>query len=442
MKLNKEEKSWILYDVANSAFTMVLTATIPVFFAALVDMAGVDAVCNNDVIKFLFSRNANLALSGDLFAFAALKTSLFGLTTTIAVVLVAIVAPVIGAIADYRGMKKKMFTISLLIGVAGLLTLGLTADWMAYLFLIIIARIGYSTCNIFYDSMLVDVTTDERMDYVSSFGYAWGYIGSCIPFTVGIVLILTTPFGLTTQHATQISFILTAIWWMMMTIPLMKNVKQTYYVEKVDHVVRESFKRVLVTMKKIKMNRQLLFFIIAYFCYIDGVYTIISMATTYGTEVGLESTGMIVALLVTQLVAFPSAIAAGILAKRYGAMKLIKIFIVVYAGICIYGYGLDTQFEFWVLAVTVGLVQGGIQSLSRAYYGKIIPKDESSEYFGFFDIFGKFADFFGPLVITISASVFGASRYGVLALIILFIIGFILMSKIEKMNLTANSNII
>lgn len=438
MKLNKQEKSWILYDVANSAFTMVLTATIPVFFAALVDSAGVNAVSSNALVQFLFARNANLALAGNIEAFAALKTALFGFTTTVAVVLVAIIAPIIGAIADYRGMKKKMFAISLLIGVAGLLSLGLTQDWMAYLFLIIIARIGYSAGNIFYDSMLVDVTSDERMDYVSSFGYAWGYIGSCIPFTIGIALILTTPFGLTIQQATQISFILTAVWWIALTIPLLKNVKQTYYVAPVKNIVKSAFKRVFETLKKIKQDKRLLLFIIAYFCYIDGVYTIISMATTYGTEVGLEATSMIVALLVTQFVAFPSAIAAGILAKKYGAIKLIKVFILIYGLICIYGYGLDTQFEFWVLAVSVGLVQGGIQSLSRAYYGKIIPKEESSEYFGFFDIFGKFADFFGPLLITISASMFGASKYGILALVLLFAIGFVLILQVEKTDQKAN----
>lgn len=432
MKLNKQEKSWILYDVGNSAFTMVLTATIPVFFAALVDMAQIEAVCNNFLVQALFSKNAELALAGNMEAFAALKTALFGLTTTVAVVIVALIAPIIGAIADHRGMKKKMFSVSLLIGIAGLLSLGITQDWLAYLFLIIIARIGYSAGNIFYDSMLVDVSTNERMDYVSSMGYAWGYIGSCIPFTIGIALILTTPFNLTVQQATQISFILTAIWWILLTIPLMKNVKQTYYVETPKHIIRASFKRVANTLKKISQDRRLLLFIIAYFCYIDGVYTIISMATTYGTEVGLEATGMIVALLVTQIVAFPSAIAAGMLAKKYGAIKLIKVFIIIYAFICLYGYGLNTQFEFWVLAVSVGLVQGGIQSLSRAYYGKIIPKDESSEYFGFFDIFGKFADFFGPLLITISASLFGASKYGILALIILFAIGFVLINKVEK----------
>ncbi|MDD2592203.1 MAG: MFS transporter [Erysipelotrichaceae bacterium] len=437
MKLTKAERSWILYDVANSAFTMVLTATIPVFFAALVDNASIESVTNNFLVKTLFFKNAELALSGNLEAYAALKTSLFGLTTTVAVIIVAFIAPIIGAIADHKGMKKKMFSVSLLIGVSGLLSLGVTSDWFAYLYLIIIARIGYSAANIFYDSMLIDVSANDRMDYVSSMGYAWGYIGSCIPFTIGIFLILTTPFNLSTALATQISFILTALWWMLLTIPLLKNVKQNYYVDMPDNIIRSAFKRVFATLKKIKKDRRLLLFIIAYFCYIDGVYTIISMATTYGTEVGLEATGMIVALLVTQFVAFPSAILAGILAKKYGALSLIKIFIVIYGLICIYGYGLNTQFEFWVLAVSVGLVQGGIQSLSRAYYGKIIPKDESSEYFGFFDIFGKFADFFGPLLITISASMFGASKYGILALIILFAIGFVLIDRIAKVKTTS-----
>jgi len=418
----------------NSAFTMVLTATIPVFFAALLYCSGVESVAGNGLVQFLFSKNAQLSLSGDMEAFAALKTSLFSLTTTIAVVLVALMAPVIGAIADYKGMKKKMFTVSVLIGIGGLLSLGITQNWMAYIFLIIIARIGYATGNIYYDSMLVDVTTDERMDAVSSFGYAWGYIGSCIPFTVGIVLILLKPFGLSTAQATQISFIITAVWWLLLTVPLLKNVKQTHYIEKTDHVVQKAFGRIGKTLKKITKNKKLLYFIIAYFCYIDGVYTIISMATTYGTEVGLDSTGMIIALLVTQIVAFPSAIAAGSLAKKYGSITLIKVFIVLYAGICLFGYGLDTQTEFWILAVCVGLVQGGIQSLSRAYYGKLVPKEESSEYFGFFDIFGKFADFFGPLIITLSATLFHASKYGILALVVLFIIGFILICKVDKLD--------
>ena len=176
----------------------------------------------------------------------------------------------------------------------------------------------------------------------------------------------------------------------------------------------------------------MLFFIIGYFCYIDGVYTIISMATTYGGEVGIDSNAMVLALLLTQFVAFPCSILSGTLAKKFGSMRMIKIFILMYMAICLFGYGLDTELEFWILAVSVGICQGGIQALSRSYYGKIIPKDESSEYFGFFDVFGKFADFFGPLIISFCAYFFHNSKYGVLSLILLFAVGLILITLSEK----------
>jgi len=435
MKLTKQEISWILYDVGNSAFTMILTASIPLFFRGLAESAGVISVCSNQIVQWLFSANAAKALVGDAQAFEAILSSLFAITTTVAVIIVAILAPIVGAIADYKGMKKKLFSVALFIGIGGLLSLGVTEDWMAFLVLIIIARVGYSSCNIFYDSMLVDVTTDERMDNVSSLGYAWGYIGSCIPFTLGIVLIMfPNSFGLTTGQATQISFILTAIWWLVMTIPLLKNVKQTHYLEKGDGLsVGKVFGRIFETFGKIRKNKKMLFYIIAYFCYIDGVYTIISMATTYGAEVGIENELLILALLVTQFVAFPAAIVTGSLAKKVGPLKIIRYFIFLYIGICIFGFQLDQAWEFWVLAISVGLAQGGIQSLSRSYFGKIIPKNESNEYFGFFDIFGKFADFMGPLFLAASATMFGSSRYGILALIILFVIGLILILKVERM---------
>lgn len=433
MKLAKAERSWILYDVANSAFTLILTATIPVFFRGLVDSAGIEAVCNSWLVQFFFKNNATAALAGNMQAFEALKTSLFGLTTTIAVLIVALSAPMIGALADYKGMKKKLFAFSLVVGVMACLLLGVTQSWLGYLGLIIIARIGYSSCNIFYDSMLVDVSSDDRMDALSSFGYAWGYIGSCIPFVMGIYLILALPFGLTIGKATQISFLITAIWWAIFSIPLLKNVKQVHYLENHDHQIRESFKRIGITLKKIKNDKKMLYFIIAYFCYIDGVYTIISMATTYGAEVGIGASDMIIALLVTQIVAFPFAILSGYLAKKFRTLDILKAYIVLYMFICIYGFQLDQTYEFWILCISVGIAQGGIQALSRAYFGKLVPKKESNEYFGFFDIFGKFADFLGPLIITVCAATFGQSKYGILALIILFVIGFTLLHKVGKM---------
>ena len=399
---SKQEKSWILYDVANSAFTMLISTTIPIFFRSLAEQ---------DIS-------------------AASATGIWGLSTSLAVLILAVMSPFLGALADYRGMKKKMFSVFLVVGVAGLLLLSFSGNWVGYLMLVILSRIGYSACNIFYDSMLVDVTSDDRMDRVSSYGYALGYIGSCIPFTIGIVLILLRPFGLSTQTATQISFVITALWWVGLTIPLLKNVRQIHYLEQRENQVRHAFSRVGTTMKKIRKDPTMLSFIIAYFCYIDGVYTIISMATTYGGEVGISDSSMILALLLTQFVAFPCAILAGRLAEKVGTLKVIRVSILVYCGICLFGYQLDQSWEFWVLAVVVGMAQGGIQSLSRSYFGRIIPKKESNEYFGFFDIFGKFADFFGPLILSFCAFAFGSSSYGILGLLILFVTGYILLRRI------------
>lgn len=404
-KITKQEKSWILYDVANSAFILLVSTTIPIMFRSLAEAQGVDS---------------------------AHATGLWGLVTSVAVLILAVLSPILGALADYRGMKKKLFTAFLVLGLAGLLSLCITTDWMAYMLLFVVARVGYSACNVFYDSMLVDVTTDQRMDKISSYGYALGYIGSCIPFIVGLGLIFIKPFGLETMEATQISFLITALWWLGMSIPLLKNVKQVHALENRADKLSHVFRRLRETMKKVRKNKKLFFFTLAYFCYIDGVYTIISMATAYGGEVGISETSMVLALLLTQFVAFPFAIFSGYLAERAGSLKLIKLFILIYAGVCVFGYQLDQAWEFWAMAVVVGMAQGGIQSLSRAYFGKLVPKEESNEYFGFFDIFGKFADFFGPLILSFCAFAFGSSTYGILALLILFVIGYVLLSKIPE----------
>lgn len=405
-KMTKEEKSWILYDVANSAFIMTLTATIPIYFRALATEADISATH---------------------------ATSIWGTCTSIAILILALLSPILGALADYQNMKKRIFMIFLAIGIGGGIAFTIAPNWITFLLFFIVSRIGYTACNVFYDAMLVDVTTDERMDQISSFGYAFGYIGSCIPFIAGIILILVKPFGLTTLLATQISFVITIVWWFLLAIPLLKNVKQTHYLRPKKNIIKHSFRRLYVTFIKLKKNKRLLYYILGYFFYIDGVYTIISMATSYGGEVGIDSTQMILALLLTQIVAFPCAIWSGKLAERFGSIRIIKIFILIYCGICFYGYLLDSALDFWILAVLVGMCQGGIQALSRSYFGKLIPKKESSEYFGFFDIFGKFADFFGPLIISLCALIFHSSSYGVLALIVLFLIGFILIQKSEKL---------
>lgn len=407
MKLTKAERSWVLYDVANSAFILIITATIPIYFRGLAEAQGVTS---------------------------QQVTSYWGYATSISVLALALIAPILGAIADYKGMKKRLFVASLTVGILGGLTFTAINQWLAFLILFIIARLGYSACNVFYDSMLVDVSSDERMDMISSFGYAFGYIGSTIPFIVGIVLILNAEtIGISTVLATQISFLITFLWWALLSLPMLKNVKQKFYLEPKPHIVTESFKRIFITLGKIRANKRMLYYIIAYFCYIDGVYTIISMATTYGGEVGIGQTQMILALLLTQFVAFPFAILAGMLAKKFGAIKLIKVYILIYMFACVFGYQLDQAWEFWFLAIVIGLAQGGIQSLSRSYYGKLVPKEESSEYFGFFDIFGKFADFLGPIILALAAQFLNSSKYGVLFLIVLFIIGYYFIHKVDKL---------
>lgn len=406
--LTKAEKSWILYDVANSAFIMIVTATIPIYFRGLAEGAGV----------------SNTAAS-----------SLWGSATSISILVLAVLSPILGAIADYENMKKKIFTVFFVLAIGGGFLFTFAPGWLSFLVFFIIARIGYAACNIFYDAMLVDVTTDERMDKLSTFGYAFGYIGSCIPFVAGLLLILNCDsIGISMTAATRLSFIITMAWWVIMAIPLYKNVHQRYSIPRQEHVIFHTFRRLGNTFKKLSKDKRMLFFIIGYFCYIDGVYTIISMATTYGGEVGIDSNSMVLALLLTQFVAFPCSIWSGTLAKKFGSMRMIKIFILMYMGICVFGYGLDTEAEFWILAIAVGICQGGIQALSRSYYGKLIPKNEASEYFGFFDVFGKFADFFGPLIIAACAYFLNDSKYGVLSLIILFIAGFILISLSEKQN--------
>lgn len=408
MKFTKTENSWILYDVANSAFVLLTASIIPIYFRALAEADGVSAA---DI------------------------TSLFAVSTSIAMLILALVSPVLGAIADFKGMKKKLFSASLIVGLLGGLSLAITTSWQAFLFLFIIARIGYSSCNVFYDSMLTDITTDERMDTISGAGYAWGYVGSTIPFILGISLVLFgESFGISTQLGTQLAFAITVVWWGLLSIPLLKNVKQTYYKERTEDFVRNSFSGVIETIKKIYRNKKMFYFILAYFFYIDGVYTIISQSASFGGEVGIDSSQLIMALLYTQFIAFPFAILSGKLAKRFNVLKVLKVYIGIYIVTAIVGFMMQHVWQFWLLATFVGVAQGGIQSLSRSYFGKLVPKESSNEYFGFFDIFGKFADFFGPLLMVISVFFFDTSRYGILGIIILFGLGLFFLNKVERLS--------
>lgn len=408
MKLNGKEKRWILYDVGNSAFVLLVATIIPIYFNYLAGKAGLSDV--------------------DYLAY-------WGYAASICTVIVAILGPVLGTIADTKGYKKPIFMISILIGTIACSLLGLMVQWMAFLIVFLIAKVGFSASLIFYDSMLSDITDEERMDYVSSQGYAWGYIGSCVPFVLCLVIVLgSDPLGIRMETAMGIAFVLVAVWWLLMSLPLLKNYEQKYYVEKKPHAIAQSFKRLGETFKNMKEEKQVFMFLLAFFFYIDGVYTIIDMATAYGSALGLDSTGLLLALLVTQIVAFPCAIIFGNLSYRIRTEKLIIVCIFAYLGIVIFAVFLKTQLQFWILAILVGMFQGGIQALSRSYFTKIIPEEHSGEYFGLMDICGKGASFVGTTIVSIVSQLTGNISMGVGMIAILFCIGIVIFLKAVSMS--------
>ncbi len=406
-KLTKLEKSWILYDVGNSAFTLLLATIMPIYFNSLTTNAGLSEV--------------------DYLAY-------WGYSASFATLIVALIGPVIGTIADNKGYKKKMFMTALMIGVVGLSVLWIPSDWRIFLAIFIVARVGYSASLIFNDSMLTDITTPERMDKVSSNGYAWGYVGSCIPFILSMVFVLMyESIGISIQVAMAIAFIINAVWWLLCSIPIIKNYKQVHYTtERQENIVSNSFKRLKKTLMSVRNNKKIMYFLIAFFFYIDGVYTVIDMATAFGSSLGLDSTGLLLALLVTQLVAFPSALFMVNLSKKVKSTDLIKVCIIAYTCIALFAIQLDQQWEFWLLAVGVGLFQGGVQALSRSYFAQIIPPENSGEYFGLYDIFGKGAAFMGTTLVSFGAQITGNQNAGISILAVLFVIGFIFFGKSVK----------
>lgn len=408
MKLTKLEKYWILYDVGNSAFIMLVSTIIPIYFNYLAGNAGISEV--------------------DYLAY-------WGYAASVATVIVALIGPILGSVADTKNYRKPLFIISMMVGVMGCAALSVPTSWIVFLAVFVIAKVGYNASLIFYDSMLVDVTTGERMDMVSSHGYAWGYIGSCIPFVISLVFVLMyEKIGITMKMAMAIAFFINAAWWLLVTIPLLRKYEQNYYAEMPKHPVRDSFKRLGHTLSSIKKEKNIFLYLLSFFFFIDGVYTIIEMATAYGSALGLDSTGLLLALLVTQIVAFPCALIFSKLSKKYATDLLIKICILAYFGIAVFAIQLDKQWEFWLLAVLVGMFQGAIQALSRSYFAKIIPAEKSGEYFGIYDICGKGASFMGTTLVGIVAQVTNVANAGVGIIAVLFMVGFVLFHKAAKLN--------
>ncbi|MFI3116023.1 MAG: MFS transporter [Clostridia bacterium] len=438
MNFTKEEKSWMMYDFANSAQSVIIVTLLPIFYQTI--------------------NSANPIVS-----------SYWGYSTSVAMLIIAILSPILGALGDYEGYKKKILTIFMMLGVTSCLFVSLTPllDYnqhlkeisIAIILLYILCQIGFSGANIMYDSLLPDVTTDERMDKVSIIGFGLGYIGgSTVPLVIFLILSMFIPMDI----ALAIVFFIAGIWWFVFSLPILKNVKQKNYVQKRKKLILDTFLNLAVTFKEIVANKVMFVFLLAYFFYIDGVNTIIHMSTIYGSTLGIDATQMMLALLLTQILGLPFAILYTKLAEKFGSRAMIRVGIIVYIFICIFGYNVKTSADFWFLAFLIGTSQGGIQALSRSYFGKIIPdKKRSGEFFGVYDIFGKFSAIMGPMLYAFTSSSYSnylineaglsidsmtteqaleitkqSSPIGVLSVLLIFIIGGVLFTfvlpKYEK----------
>ena len=369
----KKEKSWILYDVANSAYVMLATALLSLYF------------------KYL-SPSENLS-------------TVWGLTNVIVTVIAVFLCPVLGTYADFS-KKKGIFMTFATIGIAscGILSLfSFVSRWtiagILFLIVYIITEVGFASANVFYDSMLNDITTDENMDRVSANGFAWGYICSCIPFAfclLAYVLGTMVP-GLEwfEGYAFTIGCLITAAWWLFFTLPLLKNYEQTNFMPRPEKPVRETFKRLGSLFAEFKKNRKALLFLVSFFFYIDGVHTIIKMATALGTDLGFDQVKLVIMLFVTQFVAFPCALIFGKLSAKVPCEKLLLVAISAYTAIGVFTVFLAQEWQCWILVVSVGMFQGGVQAMSRSYFTKLVPADKTGEFFGIYDIFGKSAAILG-----------------------------------------------
>ena len=405
MKLTKEEKSWILYDCGNSAYSMAITtALFPIVFGMFDGVDGMD----------------------------------YGYYASIASVIIALISPILGTFADYKDKKKRFFLFFALVGIFSTLALAFIApssgQWLLLIIIYILSSVGFAGANIFYDSFLVDVTSDDRMDKVSTSGYAFGYISSVIPFGISLAVIFFMGMDLALGY--QIGFVITALWWGLLTIPMVKDVHQRHYVEPEPNPISSSFKRLASTFSEIKSYKIVVIFLIAYFFYIDGVSTIIKMVVPYAQSIlgseALDTFMLLAILLVTQIIAFPFALLYGILAKKYSTRFMILVGIITYIVACIAAYFISELWHIFILGALVGSAQGGIQALSRSYFGKIIPKERSNEFFGFYNIFGKFAAIMGPFIMAFTKDLTGEPRLSILAIIPLFIIGLIVFLMLPK----------
>ncbi len=402
--------SWSMYDWANSAFaTTIMAAVLPIYYRTIAE----STLTGNQV------------------------TSYWAYTNSIALLLIALVSPILGAMADFRGQKKRFLTIFALLGIVATAFMFFltTGDWLLASTLFILGNIGFAGANIFYDSLLPHIAKKNDIDQVSTRGYAMGYLGGGILLAVNLAMIMFAPDNLTVLM-TRISLASVAVWWLLFTIPLWRNVpeppRQVYEGEIDKNPVKAGFSRLVETFKEVRKYGDLFKFLVAFWLYNDGIGTIIKMATTYGDEIGIDDTSLIMVLLIVQFVGIPFSFAFGWLAKKIGTKKSIYLSLGVYTAISIGGYFLSNATHFLILGFAVAMVQGGAQALSRSLYGRMVPKAQSAEFFSFFSVSGKFAGIFGPLVFGLVSQLFGNSRLGIISLIIFFIAGGLMLTRVDE----------
>ncbi|HEX6928759.1 MAG TPA: MFS transporter, partial [Gammaproteobacteria bacterium] len=409
-----------LYDWANSAFaTTVMAGFFPVF------------------LKQYWSAGADPTTS----------TFQLGLGNAVAGILVAAMAPVLGAIADRGGVRRKFLLLFTVLGV--LATAGLyfvqKGDWPMAVGLYVLGATGFTAGIVFYDSLIVDVASRERFDFVSGFGYAFGYLGGGVLFAINVAMTQKPEwFGIAdASAAVRISFLSVALWWAVFCIPLFLFVHERKPADAVplSGAIVQGWHQFIATLREIRALRPVFLFLLGYWFYIDGVNTVIKMAVDYGLSLGFETSSLIAALLLVQFVGFPAAIAFGWLGEKWGTRRGIYLALAVYLAVTVWAYFLDNVTEFFAMAVAIGLVQGGIQSLSRSFYARMIPPDKSAEFFGFYGMIGKFATIIGPLLMGWVAVATGSSRLAILSIAVLFVIGLVLLMKVQEVPAKANGNV-
>lgn len=415
--LSRSERSWVLYDVANSAYSLaVTTAVFPLFFKTQIAADAPDATST---------------------AYLAFANSLFTLV-------VAVLATALGPMGDYQGRKKRFFASFFALGVAatGAIAVAATGRPLAALALYVVSGIGFAGANVFYDAFLTDVTTPERMDRVSAAGYAWGYVGGSLPFVLALgVMVVLPQAGVTIGGSgMRIAFVIAAVWWLLFTVPLLRHVRQVHYLPLAGRsaagAIRDSLRRVMSVVRQIRRYRKVMLFLLAYFFYIDGVGAVIRLATAYGTDIGLPAGTVLAVLLAVQVVAFPCTLLYGKLAALTSPRTMLLAGIGVYVVVTALAFVIPRlpaaaqAPTFWGIALLVGTSQGGIQALSRSYYAQMIPADSAAEFFGFYNIFGKFAAILGPLLVGVFAQLTGDTSIGVLSLVVLFVIGGALLLRV------------